>query len=94
MGPLPPAMASQIAACATRDTTAPARLRELTRIAEGAYPSLGGFPEHRPEFLYCMVVNSTAAVPSTTQPEAQMATMQRVEELLTVLREEAGGMGT
>ena len=94
IGPLPPAMASQIAACATRDTTAPARLRELTRIAEGASPSLGGFPEHRPEFLYCMVVNSTAAVPSTTQPEAQMATMQRVEELLTVLRQEAGGMGT
>ena len=88
--PLPHAMASQIAACATRDTTVPARLRELTRIAESASPMLLGFPKHLPEFLYCMVTNSTAAVPSATQPDAQVAAVHRVEELLTALREEAG----
>lgn len=93
-GPLPHATASRIAACATRDTTVPARLRELTRIAESTPQILLGFPEHRPEFLYCMVTNSTAAVPSATEPEAQVAAVHRVEELLTALREEAGALAT
>ncbi len=88
-GPLPQATASRIAACATREITVPARIRELARIAEGVSPILPWLAGHGPEFLYCMVTNSTADMPSATQPEAQAAAAHRVEELLTALREEA-----
>jgi DNA helicase HerA-like ATPase len=90
IGPLAQPTASRIAACATRDTTVPARMRELIKIAESSAPVFAGLPGHRPELLYCMVTNSTAAAPAATNPEAQAAAMHRVEELLTALRDQSG----
>lgn len=86
-GPVPPAVASQIAASATREGTAPARLRELTKIAESTSPVFLQLPERQPELLYCMVTTSIAAVPTAARLEERLAGEQRAEELLASIRE-------
>jgi DNA helicase HerA-like ATPase len=91
-GPLLPSVGSRIAACATRDTSVPQRLRELTRIAEDAFPALLDLPEHRSALIYCMVTNATGTESAPTQPDAQATATGRLEELLTALREDAVGV--
>jgi DNA helicase HerA-like ATPase len=87
-GPVPQDAATRIAASATREGTVPARLRELTKIAESSSPVFLQLPEHRPELLYCMVTTSVAAVPTAVRLEDRLAGEHRAEELLAAIREE------
>lgn len=91
IGLMPRPVASRVAACATRGTSVPLRLKELSQIAEGTFPAVSELPGHRSAFLYCMVTNATATESMATDAEARATAARREEEVLAALRGEAGG---